>query len=94
MLSRSAFDGGARLWNAETGECLHVISDHTRATYSITFSPDGKYLVTGSGDGWLYVYDVEVCDLLKNIRATLILLCIDKAESMVLVCGYQQTRYL
>ncbi|KAL5536012.1 hypothetical protein ACEPAF_4106 [Sanghuangporus sanghuang] len=59
IIATAAFDGSAYLWNATTGECLHMIHDHKRAAYSLTFSPDGKFLATGSGDGWLYVYNVE-----------------------------------
>ncbi|TDL28350.1 WD40 repeat-like protein [Rickenella mellea] len=58
IMATTSFDGTARLWDATTGECLRAISDHKRAAYTLTFSPEGKFLATGSGDGWLYIYNV------------------------------------
>ncbi|KAH8110643.1 WD40 repeat-like protein [Phellopilus nigrolimitatus] len=58
ILATTSFDGTARLWDATTGECLRSISDHKRAAYTLTFSPEGKFFATGSGDGWLYIYDI------------------------------------
>lgn len=37
-----------------------MFADHSRPVYALSFSPDGHWLSTGSGDGWFYVYDVLV----------------------------------
>ncbi|EJC98713.1 WD40 repeat-like protein [Fomitiporia mediterranea MF3/22] len=58
IIASSAFDGSIRIWDATAGTCLHAIHDHKQATYTLTFSPDGRFLATGGGDGWLYVYNV------------------------------------
>ncbi|KAJ3509698.1 hypothetical protein NLJ89_g5083 [Agrocybe chaxingu] len=60
LLATSSFDGTARIWDSVTGQCLHVFQDHRRPVYSLTFSPDGKYLATGSGDGWLHIYHTRM----------------------------------
>lgn len=60
IISRSSFDGTARLWDSVTGECLHVFRDHRRPLYALTFSPDGKLIATGSGDGWMHIYCTRV----------------------------------
>lgn len=59
LLATSSFDGTARLWDSVTGECLKVFADHKRPVYALDFSPNGQFLSTGSGDGWLYIYDVK-----------------------------------
>ncbi|KAI0066419.1 WD40 repeat-like protein [Artomyces pyxidatus] len=59
LLATSSFDHTARLWDAETGECLKVFANHKRPIYTIQFSPNGMWLATGSGDGMLHIYDVE-----------------------------------
>lgn len=61
LLATASFDGSARLWDATTGVCLRAISDHKRAIYTLKFSHDGIHFVSGSGDGWLYVYESNVC---------------------------------
>ena len=48
------------MWDSVTGECLEVFSDHKRPVYALSFSPDGHWLATGSGDGWLHVYNILV----------------------------------
>ncbi|KAJ7069045.1 WD40 repeat-like protein [Mycena belliarum] len=58
ILATSSFDGTARLWDSVTGECLQVFTDHKRPIYTLKFSPSGRHVATGSGDGWLHVYDV------------------------------------
>ncbi|KAF8079015.1 WD40 repeat-like protein [Lyophyllum atratum] len=58
LVATSSFDGTARLWDSVTGECLKVFSDHKRPVYTLAFSPNGHWLATGSGDGWLHVYNV------------------------------------
>jgi len=59
QLATSGFDGTARLWDSVTGDCLRVFTDHKRAVYALSFCPDGMWLATGSGDGWVHVYDIE-----------------------------------
>ena len=56
----SSFDSTARLWDSVTGRCLKVISDHKRPVYTLSFSPNGRWLATGSGDGWIHIYSVIV----------------------------------
>jgi transducin (beta)-like 1 len=29
--------------------------------YTLGFSPDGRFVATGGGDGWIYIYNVTVC---------------------------------
>jgi WD40 repeat protein len=60
FISRSSFDGTARLWDSVTGECLHVFREHRRPLYALKFSPDGKLIATGSGDGWMHIYRTRV----------------------------------
>ncbi|ETW86725.1 hypothetical protein HETIRDRAFT_306016 [Heterobasidion irregulare TC 32-1] len=57
LLATSSFDHTARLWDAVSGACLQVFTNHKRPIYTLTWSPDGRWLSTGGGDGWLHVYD-------------------------------------
>ncbi|KAF8743705.1 hypothetical protein AX14_001230 [Amanita brunnescens Koide BX004] len=59
LVATSSFDGTARIWDSVTGECLKVFADHRRPLFSLSFSPNGKWLATGSGDGWLHIYSVQ-----------------------------------
>ena len=60
----ASFDATARLWDADTGACLQVFTHHKKPIYAISFSPDGRWLATGGGDGWFHLYDAAVCSYL------------------------------
>ena len=51
---------GVEIWDIEKRECLHSIMDaHKDQILTMSFSPDNKYLATGSGDGTTMVWNVE-----------------------------------
>jgi WD40 repeat protein len=39
------------IWDAETGAEIRTLKGHTNIIESLSFSRDGKYLVSGSDDG-------------------------------------------
>lgn len=89
----AAFDGTTRIFDSVTGTCLKVFSDHTKPVYAVTFSPDGRFLTCGGGDGWVYIYDMVVsanCHL--SIKYSLILNGLDEGEGLVLALWHSKTR--
>src|SRR5436190_467984 len=48
-------DGAARGWGVSSGQALARLS-HDDAVASVTFSPDGRWLATGSGDRTVRVW--------------------------------------
>ncbi len=47
-----------RLWNAATGKEIRTFIGHLREVESVIFSPDGKYILSGSWDNTLKLWDV------------------------------------
>jgi WD40 repeat protein/serine/threonine protein kinase len=45
-----------------------VFAGHTKAVYGVAFSPDGKYIVSGSGDGTLRLWDVKEGKVTDSFR--------------------------
>ncbi len=45
-------DGAVEIWNAATGEKVRAIAGNKDGESSVAFSPDGKYILTGSGEIW------------------------------------------
>ncbi len=48
-----------KLWDAETGNSLGILSGHTEPVEALVFSHDGKILASGSDDGTVLLWDWE-----------------------------------
>ncbi len=68
FIATAGDDGNLILWDGNNGEKLNVIritpsaanmTISDRIVWSITWSPDGSYIATGSGDGYIQIWDVE-----------------------------------
>lgn len=60
---------GIRLWNAETTEQYPILEGHGKPNYCIAWSPDGRWLSTGSGraDQYVQVWDMHNRQLIKKL---------------------------
>ena len=47
------------LWDLATGQEVARLEGHTNYVFSLAFSPDGRSLVSGSGDGTVRIWDTE-----------------------------------
>jgi transducin (beta)-like 1 len=68
MLATASFDGTVRLWNVDNGSCISVLSRHRESVYSVSFSPSGDYLVSGSLAGQMYIWRVRDGKHIKNFK--------------------------
>ncbi|CAE7318305.1 HET-E1 [Symbiodinium natans] len=59
VLATASKDGTARLWSAESGECLRVLAGHRHSVVSIEFAPSGSSITTASLDGTARIWSVE-----------------------------------
>lgn len=56
----ASFDSTVRLWDVERGVCIHTLTKHTEPVYSVAFSPDGKFLASGSFDKCVHIWSTQV----------------------------------
>lgn len=66
MLATTSFDWTARLWNADTGDCMRVITGHEDNVYTLRFSPCARYLATGGIDKRVLISRVDNGDVVKR----------------------------
>lgn len=70
VLASASFDTTVRLWDVEQGRCLYKLTRHSEPVYSVSFSPDGKYLASGSFDKCVHIWSVDTGQLTNKYRGT------------------------
>ena len=62
-------DATIMIWNAQTGECLKVLRDHTGWIRSVAFSPRGDLFASGSGDETIKIWDLKTGQCIRTLRS-------------------------
>jgi WD40 repeat protein len=63
----ASVDGDARIWDARTGETLFVLSGHFGTVNDASFSPTGRWVVTG-GPGSAGLWDATTGQMVTFLR--------------------------
>jgi WD40 repeat protein len=56
------------LWDLASGRLVRRFTGHTRGVRCTTFSPDGRLLLSGAGDGTMRLWDVDAGTQLKEFK--------------------------
>jgi ankyrin repeat protein len=48
-----------RVWNVETGECVHQMVGHTERVWGLAWSRDGQYILSGAWDNTARLWDAK-----------------------------------
>ncbi|ODS31963.1 MAG: NTPase [Candidatus Scalindua rubra] len=65
--SLGGHDKTVRLWDRDTGKLVRIFEGHTAWVHSVAFSPDGRYIVSGSVDASLKIWNSETGKLLATM---------------------------
>jgi len=57
LLASASSDRTIRLWDAQTFQPIHILSDHSGTVYSVAWSPDGRLLASASIDHTIRFWD-------------------------------------
>lgn len=64
----SSSDNTIKLWDVESGVCLRTFDGHKNWIISVSFSPDGQLIGSGSRDKTAKVWDVNSGDCLHTLE--------------------------
>jgi len=61
QFATGGWDGKARIFDRQTGRIIHELSHGGEYVHSVAFSPDGRFLATGSNDpaGFIQLWDCQ-----------------------------------
>lgn len=54
-----SLDNRAKVWDAQSGQCLLTLQGHSSRVSSFAYSPDGGRILTGSVDGTAKIWDAQ-----------------------------------
>ena len=65
-IASASFDKSVKVWDGKSGKFVSTLRGHVRAVYQVSWSADGKLLVSGSSDSTVKVrvYFLEICTCL------------------------------
>lgn len=66
LLASASFDATVKVWDVNVGKCLYNLTKHNDPVYSISFSPNGEYLASGSFDRCLHIWSLKDGSLVKT----------------------------
>ncbi|MDQ5820236.1 MAG: hypothetical protein M3540_02215 [Actinomycetota bacterium] len=57
-----------RVWNWRTGRLLGVLRNHADYVNAVSFSPDGKLILSASDDRTAKLYGCETCESIRPLQ--------------------------
>lgn len=61
-------DRSIRIWDVDSGQCLHILEGHTEGVWQLAVSQDGRFIASAAHDGLVRVWDGENGTFLRTLH--------------------------
>ena len=72
----SAIRNTVKIWDGQTGECLHTLNSHTDEVSDCKFSPDGHQLASASRDKTILVWNTNNGQLIHTLEGSAVMMAL------------------
>lgn len=63
FIASGAKDHTVRIWDVQTGQLMHCLTEHEKPVNSVVYSPDGRFLASASNDKTIRIWDAQTNQL-------------------------------
>ena len=62
------FDNTVKIWNTQNASIIHSLEGHSRPVSSVTYSPDGNFIASGSRDNTIKIWNAQNASIIHSLE--------------------------